>query len=325
MKRLTLTLFIDPAEAVRKGVTEVGETTIVLYPRDLEQLSDTQTDTLARHIAGEPYYGSPLTQNAKPVGDASMVTVKELLDTRAIFVEKQQNLDRQRQAEFDREALKFLNDFTPPETQLYMDPEGNYSFNGATYKFPVRCPYFEENFFDRKFSHCTPEVKKLWEERKEELAAQTEALVQSKIPAAKKFYEEKAEAERAQNKAKLDQEARDAQHKLDKEAHFEEMARRLPQLQREKIEAGLASTEETTRRMSNLILMDWGLEPLIEIPNQATRIYTLSDGDYVAFQELENMIPKEAQVHFYEEDGQVYLNIIWNRKTHIDIDAWVAL
>jgi hypothetical protein len=67
MKQLTITLYVQPDNAVRAGKSSVGEHQLVLSDEDLARLTPEQRDTLARHVAGERHQSDSLDW-ADPLG-----------------------------------------------------------------------------------------------------------------------------------------------------------------------------------------------------------------------------------------------------------------
>lgn len=99
MKKVCVTIHVNPSAAVRAGRAFVGECLLSLSDGDLESLTEEQRDTLARHLARDRYFGELLTMFAEPVGEASVETLRLLLDQRRAWASK-------KQAEADAERAK---------------------------------------------------------------------------------------------------------------------------------------------------------------------------------------------------------------------------
>lgn len=108
--QITLTLRIDPATAARAGKARVGEISVVLGDEDLSALTETQRETLARHVGQRSggwevqAYTEPLCRHAEPIAEATIEVVASLLDQRAAYIESVR-AKREAESEADHQAL----------------------------------------------------------------------------------------------------------------------------------------------------------------------------------------------------------------------------
>ncbi len=87
---ITLTIHVDAGAAVNAGACMAGPIKLQLTREMIATLSDEQRDTLSKHLAGlpgpnpcsGPQWGTPLAIYAEPVGEATIETLRTLLDAR---------------------------------------------------------------------------------------------------------------------------------------------------------------------------------------------------------------------------------------------------
>lgn len=81
-----ITLYIDPATAIRAGNAHIGEVNVEITPKLLRKLTEDQRDTLARHIAGEVDWKDRLTKYAPPIAEYRSDVLAGLLDRRRALI-----------------------------------------------------------------------------------------------------------------------------------------------------------------------------------------------------------------------------------------------
>jgi len=89
-----LTITIDRAAATRAGYAEAGELRVELTDELLAELTESEREQMARHLAGEKYWSPSLTDDAKPlVCWAGAETLRSLLAQRHLL-DEQRRQDR---------------------------------------------------------------------------------------------------------------------------------------------------------------------------------------------------------------------------------------
>jgi hypothetical protein len=125
-KQLTVTIYVAPAAAVRAGKAHCGEIALLLSDADVAQLSDDQRDTLARHLAQESYWRAPLSQEAPEVAEASLTTLRQLLDVRREVVRAKEAEAAARLAQDDAAYARTLAYARKCPLRELLDPDRGY-------------------------------------------------------------------------------------------------------------------------------------------------------------------------------------------------------
>lgn len=117
---ITLTITVAAGAAVRCGRGSAGPRKLRLTEEEIQTLTETQRQTLARHLEddgeSEPHrvhWGDPLSRYAPPVGEATLDTLRVLLDARAAAMAAQDAADLVPSSETQRrivEAVRSISD-----------------------------------------------------------------------------------------------------------------------------------------------------------------------------------------------------------------------
>ena len=125
MQPITVTLWVDAAQAVRAGQSLAGPCPIKLSPEQLADLHPTERMVLAKHLGHEsdewsiadgPQWGDPLTQHAPPIGVANFDVLRGLLVNRAAVMamahERWCQRERARNSECDERLVALQREIT---------------------------------------------------------------------------------------------------------------------------------------------------------------------------------------------------------------------
>lgn len=299
MKKLTLTLYIDPAAAVRAGRTEMGEVQRTLTDAELAQLTPEQRDALARHVAGDgeyytygthtakgPTWCDALTRHADPIADVTIETIAKLLDQRIEVVEfskkklEAAQIEKRRQA--DEEIALAIANYGKDTDTLAFDDEGKVSTYGTLYS--IRIP--ELSYCDT--AYASPEAQAAYQAAKEREQADREQARLAAMPEVTRRLEE----------ARAQAEAR--------KREYEALYARLPEALRERDAAGYASKDEVTRHLRCLLRSDAGL-PTKESWKKSERVEQLTDAQFARLKEVKATAPEGAEVEVrLVNDGEGY-------------------
>lgn len=302
-KKLTITIHVNPAAAVRAGKSQCGACELVLSDQDLAQLTPGQRETLAKHVAKEKYpepyvhrggiqWGSQLGDD--DTSDASIETLALLLDRREAEVQKQlvefQAEKEEQQRFFDQRALDAIAE-EHTETKG-LDSEGCWcGFGKDTIVVPA--------LLHVSLTHCSEAVRQQYIAERVRRNGEAERLRKAEVP---KLLAAKAKRE-AEEAAK--------------QAEYEEQYARLPESLRARYEAGFAKEKEIAEALQALWRADAGLGDGCVEPDDwydAKKPSSLTDEQFAALQKLR----RELHEDFSVEPMRIYLERAYRTATEDD-------
>lgn len=290
-KKLTITIHVNPAAAVRAGKSQCGACELVLSDDDLAQLTPEQRETLAKHVDREqfppPFTHSRGVRWDHPLGDddtadASIETLALLLDRRKEVVEARlaelQAEREEKQRNADEKALAAIAEATTKTKGL--DGSGDWDVY-STGRHSIVVPVLSHV----DLAYCSVEVREQYKEEEARRKAEAERLREAEVP---RILAEKAERQAAQAAA----EAATA-------AAYEEQYVRLPEPLRARHAEGYATDDEVLGALRAIWREDAGYSPENEINgwyDKSSTPVSLTDEQYQQLLEVRASAPEGAEV-----------------------------
>ena len=182
MKQLCVTIYVTPAAAVRAGKTQVGDITMTLSDEDVAALSPEQRDALARHVEHEYGWSLALHADAPPVGEASLDSLRVLLDARIARQAREAEAKARSLAEDEQKAKEVIETWKNKPIEEFLDWYG-YAKKARLFGYPPSMPWAERSLVDLLG-------------REDDLAALLEARKVERAERERKEAEDRAERDR---------------------------------------------------------------------------------------------------------------------------------
>lgn len=147
MKQLCVTIHVTPAAAVRAGKTQVGDRTLTLSDEDVAALSPEQRDALARHVANEHGWRCELAYDAPPVADASLESLRVLLDARIARQAREAEAEARSLAEDEQKAVEVIKTWRTKPIEEFVDSWGC-AKEARRYGYPASAPWSDRSLVD---------------------------------------------------------------------------------------------------------------------------------------------------------------------------------
>lgn len=291
MKKMTVTISVNAAQAVREGNTVVGDVQLTLEPSDLEKLTPAQRETLAKHFAGEKYYAERL--NDIVVGRADIETLGRLLDAkeaeaknrRQVHAELQARVDERNEAELAELRAELASPTAKMRVGLAASGEliGDNSYGDpaavwAEVTVPANIQLSGMLSSPRPSEEHQAEYARLRRQRDAAISAAKEAA----LPALREKWA----------LWKREEEAAEAATK----AEYDALYARLPETMRQRHAAGYATDKEVRKAIRGIMRDDAGLDNFYEHGQQHTELSTLTDDEFLALEKIKKDAPAGSTV-----------------------------
>lgn len=329
MKPITVTLYVSPEAAVRARKAQCGDVQFTFTDADLASLTDDQTDTLSRHLAGRqigdperPGWADKLSDHAPLIDHVDLGVVADLLDTRRAKIQakldEEERVKTERRLAKNKEIVEALA-MKPTTTTLWLHEDGSLSGYGpglARLEVP-QDPYCYG------YDHADEEHRAMYLAACEKAKAERAAIAAAVLPAAlEAAAEAKAEKDVADAKAAIE---------------YADLLTRLPTELRERRDAGYATDEDIFKGIANVMRTDAGYELGAGVSfAKGEESDHCTDAEFATFKAIKASAPEGAEVTIrdvwdyreaesdddpdnIDEDGDVEFNhrrvvrVVWSR------------